>query len=235
MLHFWHSGTILVLITKRYGIEIGEIEAIMVADDQEERKVGRPRSMEAQQAILDATLLLLATQGFDGMSIEEVAARAGVGKTTIYRWWDSKEALALEALQRLYARRPITDTGNLRQDLIAIFEDFARHMEKDEPLLENLSFKLLGDFKTHPELFQKFFSLIVEPRLQKFSQMIERAQERGELRENLDPLLLFGLFSGPFFYRMLLSGKVAPHGPNWPEQVIDAVLYGITTHRERCS
>src|SRR6266700_3129165 len=104
----------------------------MVANEQqEERKAGSPSSVEAQQAILDATIKLLAEQGFDGMSIEEVAARAGVGKTTIYRWWDSKEALALEALQRLYAKRPITDTGNLRQDLIATFEDFARHLEKD--------------------------------------------------------------------------------------------------------
>jgi AcrR family transcriptional regulator len=205
----------------------------MVADEQEERRAGRPRSMEAQQAILDAVLLLLATQGFDGMSIEEVATRAGVGKTTIYRWWDTKEALALEALQKLYARRPITDTGNLRQDLIAIFEDFARHMQKDEPLLENLSYKLLGDFKTHPELFQMFFSLVIEPRLQKFSQMIERAQERGELREDLDPLMLFGLFSGPFCYRVLLSGKVAPRSSNWPEQVVDAVLYGIAAHSEK--
>src|SRR6266542_6790142 len=63
----------------------------MLTDEQEGRKAGRPRSMGAHQAILDATLALLATQGFETMSIEEVATRAGVGKTTIYRWWDSKE------------------------------------------------------------------------------------------------------------------------------------------------
>jgi AcrR family transcriptional regulator len=205
----------------------------MVADEQqEERKAGRPRSVEAQQAILDATFELLAEQGFDGMSIEEVATRAGVGKTTIYRWWSSKEALALEALQRLYVKEPIADTGNLRQDIIAILESFTRHMEKDEPVLDSLRFKLLGDFKTHPELFQMFFSLILEPRLQQFSQMIERAQARGELRKDFDPLLIFGILGGPFFCRMLLASKVAPRSQNWPEQVVDAVLYGIATPRK---
>ena len=204
----------------------------MFTDEQEGRKAGRPRSEEAHQAILHATLSLLATQGFEAMSIEEVAARAGVGKTTIYRWWDSKEALVLEALQCLYAKRPIIDTGNLRQSLIALFEDYTQLLEKGEPLLASLTFKLLGDCKTHPELFEMFYSRIIEPRLQQLSHLINQAQARGELRQDLDPLVLFGLFGGPFFYRLLLSGKIAPRDPNWPEQVVDAVLNGIAKRAE---
>lgn len=204
----------------------------MIMDEQAGRKTGRPRSMEARQAILDTTLSLLSTQGFDTMSIEEVAARAGVGQTTIYRWWDSKEALALEALQCLYARHPIIDTGNLRQDLIAMVQDFIQVLEDDQSQLESLIFKLLGDLKTHPELFQMFYSRIMEPRLQHFFQMIERAQARGELREDLDPLVLIGLFAGPLFYHMLLSGKLAPRSPNWPEQAIDAALNGAAVRHE---
>ncbi len=206
----------------------------MVTDEQEGRKAGRPRSMEAHQAILDATLSLLSTQGFESMSIEEVAARAGVGKTTIYRWWDSKEALALEALQHLYAQCPIIDTGNLRHDLIAMIEDFVQFMEENKPLLEGLIFKLLGELKTHPELFQMFYARIMEPRLQQSLQLIEHAQERGELRTDLDPLVLFGFCGGPFFHRMLLSSKSGPRGPHWPEQVVDAILNGIAVHPERC-
>ncbi len=204
----------------------------MFADEQEGRKAGRPRSVEAHQAILRATLSLLSTQGFEAMSIEEVAARAGVGKTTIYRWWDSKEALVLEALQCLYAKRPIIDTGNLRQNLIALFEDYTRLLEKEEPLLASLTFKLLGDCKTHPELFEMFYSRIIEPRLQQLSHLINQAQARGELRQDLDPLVLFGLFGGPFFYRLLLSGKIAPRDPDWLEQVVDAVLNGIAKRAE---
>src|SRR5262249_40099694 len=113
-----------------------------------------------------------------------------------------------------------------------ILEGFTRHMEQQEPLLDNLRFKLLGDFKTHPELFELFFSLILEPRLQQFSQMIERAQARGELRADFDPLVLFGILGGPFFCRMRLA-KVAPRSPNWPEQVVDAVLYGIASCHEQ--
>ena len=208
----------------------------MITDEQEGRKAGRPRSMEAHQAILDATLLLLSTEGFEAMSIEEVATRAGVGKTTIYRWWASKEALALEALQNLYARRrPIIDTGNLRHDLITMIEDFIQLVEEGEEdglLMENLIFKLLGELKTHPELLKMFYSRIMEPRLQQFSQMVERAQERGELRQDLDPLVLFGFFCGPCFYRMLLSGKIAPYSAHWAEQIVDVALNGATVRHE---
>jgi AcrR family transcriptional regulator len=101
----------------------------MHPNEQEVRRVGRPRSLEAKQAILDNTLLLLATQGYEAMSIEEVATRAGVGKATIYRWWDSKENLALDALQHVYARYPVIDTGDLRHDLIAMIEDFIQLIE----------------------------------------------------------------------------------------------------------
>jgi len=204
----------------------------MIMDEQAGRRTGRPRSTEAHQAILDTTLSLLSTQGFEAMSIEEVAARAGVGKTTIYRWWDSKEALAIEALQCLYARHPIIDTGNLRHDLTAMMKDFIQLLEDDKSQIECLTFKLLGELKTHPELFQIFYSRIVEPRLQYFLQMIERAQARGELRQDLDPLVLIGLFAGPCFYHMLLSGKLALHNPNWPEQAIDAALNGAAVRRE---
>ena len=204
----------------------------MITDEQERRKAGRPRSIEAHKAVLDTTLSLLSTQGFDTMSIEEVAARAGVGKTTIYRWWDSKEALALEALQSLYVRHPIIDTGNLRHDLIAMIEGFTQLLEEDEPLLEGLTFKLLGDLKTHPELFQMFYSRIMEPRLQHFFQMIERAQLHGELRQDLDPLMLIGLFAGPFFTRILLSSQLAARSAHWPTQVVEAVLNGVAVRHE---
>ncbi|HLZ62549.1 MAG TPA: TetR/AcrR family transcriptional regulator [Ktedonosporobacter sp.] len=206
----------------------------MVTDEQEGRKAGRPRSMEARQAILDATLSLLATQGFDTMSIEEVAVQAGVGRTTIYRWWDSKEALALEALQQQLSarRRPIIDTGDFRHDLIVMLEDFIQILEDKGPLLECLTFKLLGDLKTHPQLFHMFYSRLIEPRLQQFSQMIERAQARGELRQDLDPFVIYGLFGGAVFYRMLLSGEIPLRDARWQEQIIDAILNGVAIRHE---
>lgn len=201
----------------------------MFTDEQAGRRAGRPRSREAYQAILDATLSLLATQGFDAMSIEEVATKAGVGKTTIYRWWGSKEELALEALEHLYAakRRPIVDTGNLRRDLIAMLDEFVQVMDETNPEMDCLTFKLLGDLKTHPELLHMFAKRMIEPRAQAFFQLAERAKERGELRQDIDPFLLFGLCSGPFFYRKILSGKFGPYNAHRSEEVVDMILNGV--------
>ncbi|MGH2503871.1 MAG: helix-turn-helix domain-containing protein, partial [Ktedonobacterales bacterium] len=84
--------------------------------ETELRRPGRPRSAQADQAILDAALELIAQEGIQGMSIEGVAARAGVGKTTIYRRWPNKDALALDALRTVKPPIVSFDTGNLRSD-----------------------------------------------------------------------------------------------------------------------
>src|ERR1700761_4243764 len=81
-------------------------------------KRGRPRSEQADRAILQAAAQVLAERGLAGMSIEEVASRAGVGKTTIYRRWTSRGALALDAfLADFQGQQPLPDTGSLRGDL----------------------------------------------------------------------------------------------------------------------
>src|ERR1700726_424948 len=88
---------------------------------------GRPRSAEADRSILAATLDLLAERGLDAMSIEEIAARAGVGKATIYRRWSSKGLLALDAFVVSFrAEQPLPDTGTLRGDLIAALAAWTR-------------------------------------------------------------------------------------------------------------
>src|SRR5512142_1481611 len=88
---------------------------------------GRPRSAEADRAILTATADLLAERGLAAMSIEEVAARAGVGKTTIYRRWPSKGLLALDAFVISFrAEQPLPDTGSLRGDLLSALRAWVR-------------------------------------------------------------------------------------------------------------
>ena len=88
---------------------------------------GRPRSEQADRAIMAAALELLAERGLAGMSIEEVAARAGVGKATIYRRWSSKGALALDAfLAEFEQQQPLPDTGSLRGDLAAELRAWVR-------------------------------------------------------------------------------------------------------------
>src|SRR6185312_12309336 len=114
----WKRYRIVTLLRRRGTCRVTTNEEAGVS------KGGRPRSVQSQQAILDATLTLLAAEGFDAMSIEAIAARAGVGKKTIYRWWNSKEALVIDAIKNVQqVKNPVIDTGSLRDDLIALFRN----------------------------------------------------------------------------------------------------------------
>src|ERR1700722_13397170 len=91
------------------------------------RGAGRPRSAEADLSILEAATAILAERGLAGMSMEEVAARAGVGKATVYRRWPSRGALALDAFMADFqALQPLPDTGTLRGDLLAALRAWVR-------------------------------------------------------------------------------------------------------------
>ena len=192
------------------------------------RKAGRPRSTTAHKAILNATLELFADEGFDAMSIEAIAARAGVGKTTIYRRWDSKEDLMLDAARSLQAEFPFVDTGNLRDDLIHLLKP-VWDVSGRNSLIEKLYVRIIGESRANPDLFRLFYEHRLGPRLQHFQHAIEQAQARGEIRKDLEPFLVLDLFMGPLVSRLLLTGPLAsaPHSGDFPEQMIDVVLQGI--------
>ena len=143
-------------------------QSLQSATSQLTRKVGRPRSIEAHQAILHATLELFADEGFDAMSIEAIAERAGVGKTTIYRRWDSKEELMLDAARSLQAEFPIVDTGNLRDDMIHLLK-LVWDMISSNSLLEKLYVRIIGESRANPDLFRLFYEHQLGPRLQHLS------------------------------------------------------------------
>lgn len=197
----------------------------MTTPDSIVRKAGRPRSARSHQAILEATIALLAEVGYEAMSIEAVAARAGVGKATIYRRWPSKVELVTEAIQTLHTELAFVDTGNIRDDLLT----FLRSTFQARPsTIENLLLKMVSEMRSNPEIYQTFHASIIAPRLQQLSQFVERAQARGEIRADLDPLFVIDLIAGPALYRLLLSGiMTSPPPPNLPEQIVDAVLHGI--------
>jgi AcrR family transcriptional regulator len=201
----------------------------MTTPDSTVRKTGRPRSARSHQAILEATIALLAETGYEAMSIEAVAARAGVGKATIYRRWPSKVELVTEAIRGLHTELAFVDTGNIRDDLIT----FLRSTFQARPsIIENLLLKMVSEMRTNPEIYQTFHASIIAPRLQEISRFVERAQARGEIRADLDPLFVIDLIAGPALYRMLLSGiMTSPPPPDLPEQIVDAVLHGIAAER----
>ena len=194
-------------------------------------KGGRPRSVQSQQAILDTTLTLLATEGFEAMSIEAIAASAGVGKKTIYRWWTSKEALAIDAIKSLQqTKSPVIDTGSLREDLIVMFRNAFQIWSG--PLARELMIKALGEMTTHPEVYQAFYDQVIVPRFQQFTHLIQRAQAHGEVRQDLDANDIIGLLAGPVWYHLFFDASNTSLASDLPERLVDAVLQGIARQRK---
>src|SRR5579859_3193180 len=203
--------------------------SIPAAEDELRRKPGRPRSAQAHQSILDATLELLAEVGLQAMSIEQVAARAAVGKKTIYRRWSSKEALVLDAIRSIQADMPVMDTGHLRDDLISMYQTAWRSLQA-RPLIRPLYLRLLSECDAHPAVFHMFVSQLALPRFHQFVQMVEKAQARGEIRQDLDLQLVTDLLIGPMLFRWMVTNMLLPSPTrtdlaSFPEQITDLVLH----------
>jgi AcrR family transcriptional regulator len=165
---------------------------------------GRPRSAEAEQAILNATLRMLGTQGVAGTTIEGVAADAGVGKTTIYRRWRTKTDLILAALSDIVPSGDPPDTGSMAGDMAALAEIQQRRLAGSR--LSGIVPRVLAESMSHPELHGDFVDRVVEPFRDLLRLFIERGIERGELRPDLEVEPLVDLLHSIPIYRMLVSG-----------------------------
>lgn len=189
-------------------------------------KGGRPRSVQSQQAILDATLALLAAEGFEAMSIEAIATRAGVGKKTIYRWWASKEALVIDAIKHVQQMEYLViDTGSVRDDLLTLFGITLQAWSG--PDARSLLLELVRLMTTHPEVFQIYNERILAPRLKVAIGIIQQAQERGEVRQDLEESEIVSFLSGPIWYHLLFSPNSPPPASFSLERLIDTMLHGI--------
>jgi AcrR family transcriptional regulator len=168
------------------------------------RPGGRPRSAAADEAILAATLELLVTSGYDGLTVESVAERAGVAKTTVYRRYRDKESMVTAAA--ICCRREerwVVDTGSVEGDLLAV----AEHMR--EVFTDRDSGRIIpavvAAAARAPELAREHRRFIAGRR-QVGSDAVRRGIERGELPAGTDPDLLIDLIGGPIFYRAFNSG-----------------------------
>jgi AcrR family transcriptional regulator len=182
---------------------------------------GRPRSEEAHQAILDATLALLAELGFSALTVEGVAQRAGVGKATIYRRWPSKLPLVVEAFGQLPALEDV-DTGSLVGDLKLMLRSYL-HLFRATPLAAVLP-SLAGERAHDPEL-SKLLEPILRERRQPLRRALERALARGEVPPDLDLDLAADLVVGPIAVRLFFSG--AKLKPEIVDPIVELALRGI--------
>jgi AcrR family transcriptional regulator len=185
---------------------------------------GRPRSPEADRAILVATVELLAERGLGAMSIEEIAARAGVGKATIYRRWPSKGLLALDAFVASFAaQQPLPDTGTLRGDLTAALRAWVRAVTVT-PMGSVLA-GLIGEAQHDPSLRAAWRDRVLEPLRRRHRIMLDRAVARGEISASVDQEVVLDLFFGAAQHRLLLGHL--PLDDTFVVDVVDVILDGI--------
>ncbi len=190
------------------------------------RPPGRPRSERSHLAIVRATLELLAEVGYARITMEQVQRRAGVGKATIYRRWASKAELVKDAIQHLSADLPVPDTGSLREDFKAISAALvAIARDRDAALLMP---RLLAEASRDPELHAIFYAQLVEPRRRVARIALQRARDRGELRDDVDLELAIDMLVGPIIYRFLITGgDLGPVAAGAP-RLLEALLAGLS-------
>jgi AcrR family transcriptional regulator len=188
-----------------------------------ERRPGRPRDARADEAIIEASVEVLADKGPAGFTVDAVAARAGCGKATIYRRWSSRASLLLETAHRMGLEPSIVDTGSVRDDLVALMTQFGTKLT-DTPAGRILP-GVVAEAAVNPEMRQ-VLSRFVRDRRDRPRQAIVRGVERGELPPDTDVELLLDILGGSVFYRVLVSGE--PGDEAFARRLVDLVLSSLT-------
>lgn len=186
---------------------------------------GRPRRASAGEAILEATLALLAERGFQATTIEAIADRAGVGRNTIYRRWASKEELIADALHELTANLDVFEaTGDLRSRLLERVRDLVRVFS--DPLFGRILPVVLGELQRNPTFARVYAERVVHPRRRALVDLLTDARDRGELRGDVDVEQVADLLGGPPFLRLLPLG-LPPVGDRYAEELLETIWDGI--------
>jgi AcrR family transcriptional regulator len=191
------------------------------------RRPGRPRSERAEQAIIDATIEAIGECGIDGVRCEDVAARAGVGKATLYRRWPGKEDLLIAAFAAM--RRPLPEPRgeSVREDLIALLAVMAADI--GDPRYAQQFALLHGAGERYPRLVARYKDRVIEPRRELVRTVLRRGIESGELRPNINVEVAMLLLTGAVMTR----GKhdPTPAEPGFVESAVDELLRGIAVAR----
>ncbi|MFI7491181.1 TetR/AcrR family transcriptional regulator [Micromonospora echinaurantiaca] len=188
------------------------------------RSPGRPRSIRADEAIVEATLDLLAEgNSVETISIEAIAARAGVGKATIYRRWPGKDALLTDALRRLKGSPPAPAGRSVRDDLVVLVSAVGHHID---PRAARIMPCLVPRVNRSPDEYQLYQS-IIEPRRALMREVLRRGIRTGELRADLDIEVTMAMLTGPMLIQRVLRWSPDLDDAGLPERVVDSVLEGI--------
>lgn len=182
------------------------------------------RSESSRQAILAATEALCRENGYGRLTIEAIAARAGVGKTTIYRWWPSKGAIVLELLDQATAVAIAPpDTGDLAADLRALLTEV---IDLFTPPHASPATGLIAEALQDPGLGRDLRERLIEPRIAAFKQRLRQAQDAGQLSPDADLDVALDLLYGPLYHRLALH--LGMPDPTHLDSLIAHVLHALT-------
>ncbi len=188
------------------------------------RSPGRPRSIRADEAIIEATLDLLAEGStIEALSIEAIATRAGVGKATIYRRWAGKDALLLDALRRLTGVLAQPAGHSVRDDLVLLVGAIGKNVD---PRAAKIMPCLAPAVNRSADQFQ-LYQNIISPRRKLMREVLRRGIAEGVLRADIDVEVTMALLTGPMLIQRVLQWNPDLDEQSLPERVVDAVLEGI--------
>lgn len=183
---------------------------------------GRPRSDRARRDIRDAFREILLEDGFDKVRMEHVAARAKVGKATIYRHWPTKQSLAQEVLADLANPHiAVPDVGDTRTELLATVLAPMRALTETDfgPVIR----EMLSEIARNPELGDPFRASVVQARRDEVARVIARGVRRGDLRPDVQPDVATEMLVGPVYFRLMFGGAL---DAAFAERIVDEVLQG---------
>lgn len=185
---------------------------------------GRPRSDKSQQAILNATRDLLEERGLGDLTIEDIAQRAGVGKTTIYRRWPTKGTLAFEAFATQFlTQQPLPDTGSIDGDFLAALRSWIRAVKGT--VTGRTLVGLIAEVQRDPELAEIWLEKFVKPVRSQHHVMIDRAVERGEIAKTVDSDVAIDLLFGPAYHRLLQTHFVL--NDRFARNLVETIVNGL--------
>jgi AcrR family transcriptional regulator len=184
--------------------------------------MARPRSEEAHRAAIDATVEVLLESGVDGVTLEAVAARSGVARSTLYRHFGSKEDLVAQAASTCVIVHPTPDTGNLGDDLRLLAAQYQD--AEDRQRVPDLMAMLIDAAGRDPKLRQVVDELLAERR-RPVRTIVQLAQLRGEISPDLDLDAATAIVVGPFTHRRFIERQAVT--PEFRDTIIEAVIAAL--------
>jgi|CZKL01.1.fsa_nt_gi AcrR family transcriptional regulator len=191
------------------------------------RPRGRPSSDSVHRALVEAALEEFVERGYHAMSMESIAARAGVSKLSLYRRWNSKLAITAEVFRLLRETIPFEDHGSLESDIRSLIKQSIG--SRDTKSTAKILLRTMGEISGNTELMALYREHILTPRMEQLRALLERAKARRELRSDLPIDVACAMIGGPLFlyYLALLAEAEVDLPSNLPSQLTRAILSGI--------